>query len=40
MIQNPVYCGKVFVPKHGNEEAYYVQGTHEPIISEEIFYTA
>lgn len=39
MIQNAVYCGKVFVPKHGNEESYYVQGTHEAIISEELFYT-
>ncbi len=40
LLQNPVYCGKIFVPKHGNEESYLVQGTHEPLISEELFYTA
>lgn len=40
LIQNPVYCGKVLVPKYQNEESYFVQGTHEPLISEELFYTA
>lgn len=40
IIQNPIYCGKILVPKYQNEESYYVQGTHEPLISEELFYTA
>ena len=38
MIRNPVYCGKIFIPAYKEEDAYYVQGTHEPIISEEQFY--
>jgi site-specific DNA recombinase len=40
LIQNPIYCGKVLVPQYQQEESYLVQGTHEPIISEELFYTA
>jgi site-specific DNA recombinase len=36
-MRNPVYCGKIFVPKHLEEEAMIVQGQHQPIISEEIF---
>lgn len=40
MITNPIYCGKIFVPRYQNEESYYVQGQHEPLISEELFYTA
>lgn len=37
-IRNPVYCGKVFVAKYGDEEAVTVKGQHEAIISEELFY--
>jgi site-specific DNA recombinase len=40
LIQNPVYCGKVMVPKYQQEESYYVQGQHEPLVSEELFYEA
>lgn len=40
LIQNPIYCGKVYVPKYQQEDGYHVQGTHEPLISEELFYTA
>lgn len=36
-IRNPIYCGKVFVPKHKDEEACFVEGQHEPLISEELF---
>ena len=36
-IRNPVYCGKVFVPKYGDEESTIVNGQHEPLISETLF---
>ena len=39
-MQNPVYCGKIYVPQYQQEEGYYVQGQHEPLVSEEVFYTA
>jgi site-specific DNA recombinase len=37
-IRNPVYCGKIFVPKYKDEESRFVIGQHEPIISEALFY--
>lgn len=37
-IRNPIYCGKVFIPKHKDEESCIVQGQHEPLISEALFY--
>ena len=37
-IRNPVYCGKIFIPKYKEEEGYFVQGSHEPLISEVLFY--
>jgi site-specific DNA recombinase len=37
-IRNPVYCGKIFVPKYKDEECQLVKGTHEPIITEELYY--
>ena len=40
MIKNPFYCGKLFIPAYKDEEAQFVQGIHEPIISEELFYEA
>lgn len=39
-MRNPVYCGKIFVPKYKDEEACFVPGQHEPIISEQTFYDA
>jgi site-specific DNA recombinase len=36
-MRNPVYCGKIFIPKYKDEEACFVQGQHEAIISEELF---
>src|SRR5690606_4570629 len=36
-VRNPVYCGKVFIPKYGDEEATIVKGQHEALISEELF---
>jgi site-specific DNA recombinase len=37
-IRNPVYCGKVFIEKYKDEEAHLVQGQHQPLISEHLFY--
>ncbi|MBC5862880.1 recombinase family protein [Flavobacterium turcicum] len=39
-IRNPVYCGKVFIPKYKEEESQLVQGQHVPLISESVFYDA
>jgi len=36
-MRNPVYCGKLFVLRHLEEEAMIVQGQHQPIISEDIY---
>jgi site-specific DNA recombinase len=38
IIKNPVYCGKIVVPKYKDEEAMLVDGQHEAIISEGLFY--
>jgi len=37
-IRNPVYCGKISIPKYKEEEAGLVKGSHKPIISEDLFY--
>lgn len=37
-IRNPVYCGKVFIERYKDEESCLVQGQHEPLISEVLFY--
>ncbi len=37
-IRNPVYCGKIFIPKYKDEESCFVKGLHEPIISEALYY--
>jgi site-specific DNA recombinase len=39
MVRNPVYCGKIYIPATEDEEAYYAQGLHDPLISEELFYS-
>ena len=38
IIRNPVYCGKIFIPKYKDEDSHFVQGQHQPIISELLFY--
>lgn len=38
IIRNPVYCGKIVVSKFKDEESIIVQGQHEPLISESLFY--
>ena len=37
-LRNPVYCGKIFIPKYKDDESYFVKGQHEPIISEALYY--
>lgn len=37
-IRNPVYCGKIFIPKYKDEESRFIKGSHEPIISDELYY--
>src|ERR1022692_2005429 len=38
IIRNPVYCGKIYVSKLKDEEIHYVEGQHDGIISESLFY--
>jgi site-specific DNA recombinase len=38
LLRNPVYCGKIVVPAFRDEEKQLVEGQHEPIISEALFY--
>lgn len=37
-IRNPVYCGKITIPKLKDEEGFIVDGLHEPLIPESLFY--
>jgi site-specific DNA recombinase len=38
IIRNPLYCGKIVVPQYRDEEARLVNGQHDAIISEALFY--
>lgn len=38
LIKNPVYCGKIVVPEYRDEPRHLVQGQHEAIVSEALFY--
>jgi len=38
VIRHPVYCGKIFIPAFKDEPAKLVLGTHQPIVSEKLFY--
>ncbi|MES2458858.1 MAG: recombinase family protein [Bacteroidota bacterium] len=38
LIRNPVYCGKIMIPHHKEEDFKVVDGQHEPLISESLFY--
>ncbi len=37
-IRNPVYCGKIFLPKYKDDESRFVKGLHEPLIEEALFH--
>lgn len=39
LLRNPTYCGKIVVPEYRDEPRQLVQGLHEPIVSESLFYT-
>ncbi|WP_316795627.1 recombinase family protein [Pedobacter agri] len=36
-VRNTVYCGKIFISQHKQEESFFIQGKHEPLISEALF---
>ena len=38
LLRNPVYCGKIKLRKFKEEEETLVQGIHEALITEELFY--
>lgn len=38
LVRNPVYCGKIFIPKFKNEESMLVEGSHQPLITDALFY--
>ncbi len=38
VLRNPIYCGKIRVKEYRDEPEEIVQGIHEPIISEDLFY--
>ncbi len=38
LLRNPVYCGKVVVPRYKDEDEYLADGQHEAVISEALFY--
>ncbi len=38
LIHNPIYCGKIAIPKFKDEEAQVVDGLHKPIITTSLFY--
>lgn len=38
LVRNPVYCGKISIKAYKTEPEEIVQGIHEPIVSEELFY--
>ena len=38
LLRNPVYCGRIYLSGYKEEESRHVQGLHQPIISEALFY--
>ena len=38
LLKNPVYMGKIVVPKEGEEQEQWIEGIHQGIISEKLFY--
>ena len=38
VLRNPVYIGKIVVPKEGDEAYQLVEGIHEAIVREDVFY--
>ena len=38
LLRNPVYCGRIYLSGYKEEVSRHVQGLHQPIISESLFY--
>ncbi len=38
LLRNPVYCGRIYISGYKEEVSRHVQGLHQPIISESLFY--
>jgi hypothetical protein len=38
LIRNPVYCGKIRITRYKDEDEHTVEGLHEAIVSESLFY--
>ena len=38
LLRNPVYCGRIYLCGYKDEASRHVQGVHQPIISEALFY--
>lgn len=38
LVRNPIYCGQILIKAYRSEPEEIVQGIHEPIVSEELFY--
>lgn len=38
LLRNPVYCGRIYLSAYKEEGSRHVQGLHEPMISEALFY--
>ena len=38
LLRNPVYCGRIYISGYKEEASRHVQGLHQPIISESLFY--
>ena len=38
ILENPIYCGKIRLKAFGDEPEEILQGIHEPIVTEELFY--
>lgn len=38
VLRNPIYCGKIRVKEYRDDPQEIVQGIHDPIVSEELFY--
>ena len=38
LLRNPVFCGRIYISGYKDEAPRHVQGLHQPIISESLFY--
>ncbi len=39
LLHNTIYISKIFIPSENGEPSYFVNAIHEPIISQELFYS-